>query len=103
MTADDDNDFTIDHSLTAGDPFQFIVMAVNIIGPGIASDTVAFIAASLPSIPEAPYQVSASTTSITIGWLSPSGNGSPINNFKLYQSINSSSFNLLNDSIGTST
>ena len=62
VTADDDNEFTLDHSLTAGDPFQFSVKAVNVVGLGAASDTVTFIAASLPSTPDAPYKVSASTT-----------------------------------------
>ena len=63
-TSDPDNEFTLDHSMTAGDPYQFVVKAVNIIGPGTGSDTVSFFAASLPSTPEAPYKVIASTTSI---------------------------------------
>ena len=45
----------------------------------------------------------ASTTEITVGWIAPADNGSPINNFKLYQSINSAAFALLDDSIGTAT
>lgn len=103
MTTNPDNTFTLDHSLTPGDPYQFTVKAVNVVGESVHSDSATFIAASLPSIPAAPYKVSASTTEIKIEWISPSGNGSPINNFKLYQSINSSGFNLLKDDLGTST
>jgi hypothetical protein len=84
MTTDPDNTFTLDHSLVPGEPFQFSVKAVNIVGASLHSDSVTFIAASLPATPEAPYKVFASTTQIKIEWLSPSGNGSPINNFKLY-------------------
>lgn len=76
---------------------------MNIVGASVASDTVAFLAASLPSTPDAPYQVSASTTSITIAWVAPADNGSSLINYKLYQSINSSTFNLLAGSIGTAT
>ena len=103
ITTDPDNTFTIDYSLTPGDSYQFAVKAVNIVGPGSISEPASFIAASLPSQPNPPYKVSATTGSIEIAWITPADNGSPIIDFKLYQSINFASFTLVNVDLGTST
>ncbi len=81
VTLNPDNEFILDYGLTPGHVYQFAVKAVNIVGAGNASNPATFIAASLPSQPSAPYKVTTSTSSITIAWIAPADNGSPIINY----------------------
>jgi hypothetical protein len=79
------------------------VIARNAVGNSLASPTVSFIAASVPDAPGKPYATAFNKTSITIAWTTPNNNGTPLTNFKLYQSVNSGSYTLLNATLGVVT
>jgi hypothetical protein len=58
---------------------------VNEIGDGPVSDSTLICAAGLPGPPDAPVEIDATQTSITVGWKAPQSSGSsPIIGYKLY-------------------
>jgi large repetitive protein len=72
-------------AITAGQSYQFAVLAVNSIGNSAYSNSVTIIAASVPAQPATPTVVSSSRSSIQIQWTAPSSGGSPITKFNVYE------------------
>jgi hypothetical protein len=50
-------------------------MAMNFNGQGVWSDQVTYYSCVPPSVAPAPYRMSSTKTSITVGWKSPSDDG----------------------------
>jgi hypothetical protein len=72
-------------SVVAGTTYKFMVSAVNSIGESLQSDTVAMIAAEVPSAPQVPTKVSANQSQVTITWQAPfQENGSPVTTYSVY-------------------
>ena len=94
---------TKDFGLTQGSPYKFYVIAMNAVGNSLPSPTVSFIAASVPNAPGKPYATAFDKTSITLAWTEPNNNGTPLTNYKLYQSVNSASYTILNPTLGVVT
>jgi len=69
-------------SLVTSVTYSFSVIAVNDVGPGLASVPTPLVAATTPGAPSAPQKVTSTTTTITISWNAPSSTGgSPITDY----------------------
>lgn len=68
--------------LTNGTEYWFQVVAVNASGPGIASTSNGVTPGGAPSAPQHVAVVSATSTTMTVGWLAPSTtNGAPVTSY----------------------
>ena len=80
--------FLVNNGLTSGTFYNFKVVAVNVVGDSVQSNAVKYIAASVPSVPGKPYSTSTSTSSIGIAWTASLENGSTIDFYNVYSSVN---------------
>lgn len=88
FTNDPINSFLVNNGLSSGTFYSFKVVAVNEVGDSSQSNAVTYIAASVPSVPGKPSSTSTSTTSIGIAWTASLENGSTIQKYKVYSSVN---------------
>jgi hypothetical protein len=68
----------------AGLWYTFKVTAINSIGEGPATESIAILAAQPPSAPALPTLLLQTPTQITIRWVAPDNRGSPIRDFHVY-------------------
>jgi cellulose 1,4-beta-cellobiosidase len=95
------------NSLTANQDYIFAVSAHNAVGWSAQSSTLTVVSASTPSAPGTPFRVgTTSQTQVVVGWTAETSNGgspvtayevwynqgSIINTFVLYSSVNSATF-----------
>ncbi len=78
-------------SLTTGTKVDFKVSAVDSVSEGTTSDTVTFVAAVVPTAPDAPtlanrYLEDSTYVSLEVQWVAPPTGGSSLTGYKLYAS-----------------
>lgn len=63
--------------------YTFRVSAINAIGEGVYSESIAILAAEVPTAPLTPTLVSQTETQIVIRWIAPHDGGSPIRDYEI--------------------
>ncbi len=79
---------TLSHTiggLTTGIPYRFAISALNVNGESPLSDSVEIYACLKPEAFSAPYKISSSKTSVSIGWTEPNDNGCPIQSYSIFR------------------
>jgi hypothetical protein len=92
FTVGPDNIFLVNNGLTAGEFFSYKVIAVNAVGESPLSEVFTYIAAAKPGTPGKPYWTSRSATTIDLEWLASEPNGSAIQFYNIYASVNSGQY-----------
>jgi hypothetical protein len=72
-------------NLTTGLPYRFYVVASNINGDSIGSNTAIIYSCLIPSGLNTPIKTGTTTSSIAISWNEPNPNGCPITGFAIYR------------------
>jgi hypothetical protein len=83
--------YTIDNSessaYTGGLWYVIRVTAINAIGEGEYSESIAILAAEVPDAPSVPILVQQTVTEIVIRWVAPYNGGSAIRDYEIYMDI----------------
>jgi hypothetical protein len=77
-------------NLITGLPYRFKLVSYNVNGASPDSSIVTIYSCLKPTKVFAPYKISTTTTSITIGWFEPTSNGCPITGFEIYRDTGNS-------------
>jgi len=99
FTVGPDNTFEVNNGLTPGEWYSFKVIAVNLVGESVISDSTTYIAAAMPGQPGKPFWSQRDTDSILLDWTASEPNGDPIDYYNVYSSVNSGLFSLLDQSL----
>jgi len=69
-------------AIKTGDIYKFRVTAINVVGNSIVSDVFSVMAATYPTAPGTPTQLTSTETTIAIQWTAPTDNGgTPITDY----------------------
>lgn len=95
FTVGPDNTFEVNTGLIPGQSYSFKVIAVNLVGESLISDSASYIAAAVPGQPGKPYWIQRDVSSILLEWTASETNGDPIHYYNVYSSVNTGLFSLL--------
>lgn len=88
LTVNPDANFLVEENLVTGVFYAFKLIAVNDVGISEMSNSVTYVAASVPGAPGVPYMTSRSETEISIEWSPALENGSIIHSYDIFEAPN---------------